>query len=134
MTIKNLNIILLAFLFVQCAGNKSGKEQATNESAATAVEQWLTFEGQSDKPNIVLVSGDEEYRSEEALPMLAKILAKKHGFPLACLILPAPTADYQEMIQILEHQIKLVLMVDQVLVMVANLTLRSQTVTHKGMS
>src|SRR3954462_4446798 len=29
---------------------------------------------------IVLVSGDEEYRSEEALPQLGKILAKRHGF------------------------------------------------------
>lgn len=29
---------------------------------------------------IVLVSGDEEYRSEEALPQLARILAKRHGF------------------------------------------------------
>jgi len=28
----------------------------------------------------VLVSGDEEYRSEEALPQLGKILAKRHGF------------------------------------------------------
>jgi len=29
---------------------------------------------------IVLVAGDEEYRSEEALPQLAKILAERHGF------------------------------------------------------
>lgn len=29
---------------------------------------------------IVLLSGDEEYRSEEALPMLAKILSQHHGF------------------------------------------------------
>jgi hypothetical protein len=29
---------------------------------------------------IVLVSGDEEYRSEEALPQLARILARYHGF------------------------------------------------------
>jgi hypothetical protein len=28
----------------------------------------------------VLISGDEEYRSEEALPQLAKILASEHGF------------------------------------------------------
>jgi type 1 glutamine amidotransferase len=28
----------------------------------------------------VLVSGDEEYRSEEALPQLGKILAQQHGF------------------------------------------------------
>jgi hypothetical protein len=30
--------------------------------------------------HVVLVSGDEEYRSEEALPMLAKILSQRHGF------------------------------------------------------
>ena len=30
--------------------------------------------------HIVLVSGDEEYRSEEALPQLAKILSSEHGF------------------------------------------------------
>lgn len=30
--------------------------------------------------HIVLVSGDEEYRSEESLPMLARILAARHGF------------------------------------------------------
>ncbi len=29
---------------------------------------------------VVLVSGDEEYRSEEALPQLAKILEQRHGF------------------------------------------------------
>ncbi len=29
---------------------------------------------------IVLVSGDEEYRSEEALPQLARILSQRHGF------------------------------------------------------
>ncbi len=29
---------------------------------------------------IVLISGDEEYRSEEALPLLASILARRHGF------------------------------------------------------
>lgn len=28
----------------------------------------------------MLVSGDEEYRSEEALPMLGKLLAERHGF------------------------------------------------------
>ncbi len=31
-------------------------------------------------PRIVLVSGDDEYRSEEGLPQLAKILSKRHGF------------------------------------------------------
>ena len=37
--------------------------------------------------HVVLLSGDEEYRSEEALPQLAKILAKHHGF--TCTVLYA---------------------------------------------
>ena len=38
------------------------------------------FDGPGKGKHIVLISGDEEYRSEEALPQLAKILAKHHGF------------------------------------------------------
>ena len=30
--------------------------------------------------HVVLLTGDEEYRSEEGLPMLAKILSQRHGF------------------------------------------------------
>jgi hypothetical protein len=30
--------------------------------------------------HVVFLSGDEEYRSEEGLPMLAKILSRRHGF------------------------------------------------------
>jgi hypothetical protein len=44
---------------------------------------WVVYPG-GDGPgkgkHIVFLSGDEEYRSEEALPMLAKILAVRHGF------------------------------------------------------
>jgi len=50
---------------------------------AFAGDPWLTFEG-GDGPGkgkkVVLISGDEEYRSEEVLPQMAKILAKQHGF------------------------------------------------------
>jgi hypothetical protein len=35
--------------------------------------------------HIVLVSGDEEYRSEQGLPQLARILARRHGF--RCMVL-----------------------------------------------
>jgi len=38
------------------------------------------FDGPGKGKHIVLVSGDEEYRSEEMLPQLGKILAKRHGF------------------------------------------------------
>ncbi len=38
------------------------------------------FDGPGKGKHVVLVSGDEEYRSEEALPQLGKILARRHGF------------------------------------------------------
>jgi type 1 glutamine amidotransferase len=44
---------------------------------------WVTYEGKPGPGHgkrIVLLSGDEEYRSEESMPMLAKILAERHGF------------------------------------------------------
>jgi type 1 glutamine amidotransferase len=49
---------------------------------ASAADPWLVVEpaGSAKGKNIVLISGDEEYRSEEMLPQLAKILAKHHGF------------------------------------------------------
>jgi type 1 glutamine amidotransferase len=51
--------------------------------AAFGADSWIVYEG-ADGPgkgkHVVLVSGDEEYRSEEALPQLAKILARHHGF------------------------------------------------------
>ena len=37
-------------------------------------------EGPGKGKSIVLISGDEEYRSEEAMPMLGKILSQHHGF------------------------------------------------------
>src|SRR5205814_6429152 len=51
------------------------------------VKPWLVVDGSAGgapRPgkgkHVVLVGGDEEYRSEEALPQLAKILARRHGF------------------------------------------------------
>jgi hypothetical protein len=35
--------------------------------------------------HVVFLSGDEEYRGEEALPMLAKILSQRHGFKTSVL-------------------------------------------------
>ena len=48
-----------------------------------AADPWIVLEGK-DGPGkgkkIVLVSGDEEYRSEECLPQLGKILSQRYGF------------------------------------------------------
>lgn len=52
-------------------------------SAAHGGDPWLDLPG-GDGPGkgkrVVLVSGDEEYRSEEALTQLGKILSARHGF------------------------------------------------------
>jgi len=48
-----------------------------------ADDPWLDLAGGSGPgkgKRVVLVSGDEEYRSEEALTQLARILAARHGF------------------------------------------------------
>jgi len=73
-TLKHLSQ-LLALGFVAAVGLWSRQ--------AKAEDPWIVFDG-FDGPgkgkHIVFVTGDEEYRSEESMPQLAKILAKHHGF------------------------------------------------------
>lgn len=50
---------------------------------AASSADWVSYEGKKGPgkgKHIVFLSGDEEYRSEEGLPQLAKILAVHHGF------------------------------------------------------
>ena len=45
--------------------------------------QWLSYaggEGPGKGKKIVLIAADQEYRSEQSMPMLAKILSTHHGF------------------------------------------------------
>ena len=59
-----------------------------------AADDRLVFSGKSGPgkgKRIVLISGDEEYRSEQALPQLAKILAGQHGFDCTVLFALDPT-------------------------------------------
>lgn len=73
--------LALAFIFYSfCSFAQSGK-------------QWVTYngtEGPGKGKHIVLISGDEEYRSEEALPMLGKILAVRYGFKCTVLFAVDP--------------------------------------------
>jgi type 1 glutamine amidotransferase len=90
--------ILLLILNIQLAGAQQG-------------QKWITYEpgdGPGNGRHIVLISGDEEYRSEEALPMLATILANSHGFKTTVLFAINPTTgevdpDCQTNILGLEH-------------------------------
>jgi type 1 glutamine amidotransferase len=63
-------------------------------AGSRAADPWLVLpggEGPGKGKHVVLVSGDEEYRSEEALPQLAKILSRHHGFKCTVLFAIDPT-------------------------------------------
>ncbi|UCF15062.1 MAG: ThuA domain-containing protein [Phycisphaerales bacterium] len=62
------------------------KDDKNADAASHPVPQsplWLTYKGASgpgSAKHIVLIAADQEYRSEQSMPMLTKILAKRHGF------------------------------------------------------
>ena len=61
---------------------------------AIAADPWVTYygyDGPGKGRHIVVVTGDDEYRSEESMPQLAKILAVRHGF--RCTVLFAIDQD-----------------------------------------
>lgn len=67
---------------------------------------WVVYEGKEGAgkgKHIVFISGDEEYRSEEGLPMMAKILSQRHGFKCTVLFAVNPkdgTIDPNEHVNI----------------------------------
>jgi type 1 glutamine amidotransferase len=51
--------------------------------AAAAEDQWVVYpggEGPGKGKHIVFVTGEESYRSEESMPLMARILSRYHGF------------------------------------------------------
>lgn len=85
---KDWSLKCLTVLFCVFAISLSCKAQAT--------DQWLQFEGKKGPgqgKHIVLISGDDEYRSEEGLPMMAKILSEHHGFNTTVLFAIDPATN-----------------------------------------
>jgi len=77
-----------------CIGAAVFAFAAFSGSLKAADAQWVTYDGGNGPgkgKNVVLISGDEEYRSEEGLPELGKILSKEHGFK--CTVLFSLDAD-----------------------------------------
>ncbi len=91
---KNFLYLLTFCLLLSCSGQKTA-DNAEGDTVAEAVadepQQWLTLGNENgDAKHIVLVSGDEEYRSEETMPQLAKILSTRHGFKCTVLFAQDP--------------------------------------------
>jgi hypothetical protein len=88
----------IVVLSISCVSAQNGKT-------------FLQFEGK-DGPgkgkNVVLIAGDDEYRSEESMPMMAKILSTHYGFNTTVLFPIEPETgnvvpSYQNNIPGLEH-------------------------------
>ena len=85
-----LVFLLVGFAFVVgLAGNAITSQQLrAAEHPVPANPQWLTYAGENGPgenlpgvgKHVVLIAADQEYRSEQSMPMLGKILAKHHGF------------------------------------------------------
>jgi hypothetical protein len=64
---------------------------------ASSNPNLITYEGTSGSgagKRIVLLAGDHEYRSEEALPELGRILAKRYGFTCSVFITTDPATGF----------------------------------------
>ena len=91
-TQKSFLIVFLFLIFFSCQTDQNNQQGSEETKDNTPVE-WVSYEGKKEiKKNkkIVFVSGDEEYRSEEALPQLAKILSAYHGFDCTVLFAQDP--------------------------------------------
>ena len=69
----------------------------TAVSGSASAADWLHLPAKAGTANgrkVVLVSGDEEYRSEETCPMLAKILSQKFGYDCTVLFAINPDGGY----------------------------------------
>ena len=77
MTSPRVLVLLLACLLMSPA-----------RAASTSIAYPAAPTGPGAGRHLVFLTGDEEYRSEEGLPMLAKILRQRHGF--RCSVLFAP--------------------------------------------
>ena len=80
MNVISFSTLLLSTLIVLQAGDRraNAAEHPVPESPL-----WLTYSGEHGPglgKHIVLIAADQEYRSEHSMPMLARLLAKRHGF------------------------------------------------------
>jgi hypothetical protein len=93
--------------FVIARATEARSERADPTHPVPASELWLTYSGLNGPgkgKHVILIAADQEYRSEQSMPMLAKVLSEHHGFDCTVLFsvnekgevdptLPAPFKD-----------------------------------------
>ena len=86
--IKNILFLTGVALMLWSCSSEAPKTEPDSPPSLWTDYNSGTF--RKDTLKVVLVSGDEEYRSEEALPQLAKILSERHGFDCTVLFAQEP--------------------------------------------
>jgi hypothetical protein len=80
-----ITALLGCLLMLGCNATQANDTHPVPES-----DLWLTYKG-GDGPgkgkHVVLLAAEQEYRAEQALPMLARTLSKHHGFDCTVLFL-----------------------------------------------
>ncbi len=76
---RSIDVLILGLAAVACASPSPNPE----DGAAAANPHLVVYdggEGPGAGKHIVFLAGDHEYRSEEILPAMARILARRYGF------------------------------------------------------
>ena len=79
MRVKQLATLLACLLAAVACETPEGPGTTSAEESPYLL-RYEPGDGAGNGRHIVLVSGDEEYRSEEGLPMMARMLSTHHGF------------------------------------------------------
>jgi hypothetical protein len=80
-----LTALLCCSLLLGCQAAQAKTPHPVPES-----DLWLTYKGEEGPgkgKHIVIIAAEQEYRAEQAMPMLARTLAKHHGFHCTVLFL-----------------------------------------------
>ena len=81
------SVLLVALLVAFCVTPLTAQTEIAPAEEKLS-QLWCEYSGEQGPgkgKRIVLIAGDDEYRSEEAMPMLGKILSKHHGFDVTVL-------------------------------------------------
>ncbi|WP_316818534.1 ThuA domain-containing protein [Pedobacter nyackensis] len=75
----SLSVVLLLCAMPSIADENQGSKKETNDDKGRYCVVYKGEKGIAPGKKVVFIATDHEYRSEEALPALAKILAKRYG-------------------------------------------------------
>ena len=95
-----ITLVTATIVAANCAAAEPRGEPRTKPDSEPEPKLWLRYPGKEGKPaagkRVVLIVGEQEYRSEESLPMLAHLLSERHGFDCTVLFSINPKTGFYD--------------------------------------